>query len=319
MSKVKCALSVFLLFVLFTSGYAQGRRYRRFLPYSSVSIGAGTSTYFGDLANYKHPFRSLTTLPRWNIGAAYSRQLTDRFSVRAMFTWIRIIGDDYTYSKSDITKFSAEYIRNLHFRNDVKELSISGVYNFIADDHNSDNRAVFTPYIFGGVALIVHKPEALTPTWVNNGAGDYPVQQWVSLQPLHTEGQGLAEYKTPYSLVSVAVPLGFGVRYRLSDALNLDVEVGYRYTFSDYLDDVAGVYAQPGDLAGLSKIMADRRFDTEAIFTNSSRLGALPQLYQNEPSLFTTDRRGGTGKLKDSYLLTNLSIHYIFPVPIKCP
>ena len=309
-------LLVYLLLLQTNLSNAQQRRLNtHFLPYSSISFGAGSSTYFGDLAGPSQPFRTLATLPRWHVGLGFTRQLTPHFAARASFTWVRIVGDDYTYSKSNPTKFAAQFVRNLHFRNDVKELAFTGIYNFVADERNPQNRAQFTPYVFGGLALIAHNPEALIPS----GTTNTNTRQWVKLQPLHTEGQGQPGYEAPYSLLSVAIPMGVGMRYRLNEDFNVGFEIGLRLTFTDYLDDVAGSYAQPDAVQGLSKSMADRRFEFDAARVNMNRIITAQQIYQEKPDLFTSSIRGNTGLIKDGYLLVNLSIHYILPIRIKCP
>ena len=207
---IAVAAVVGLLAVCGTNGWAQIRSGAHFLPYSSVSLGAGSSTYFGDLAGYRQPLKSLFTLPRWNAALGYTRQFTPHFAARAMFTYARIVGDDYTYTKSNPEKYPAQYARNLHFRNDLKEFAITGIYNFIADGRNSKARAKFTPYVFGGLGLLAHSPEARTPTTTNGNNGEYEARKWVKLQPLHTEGQGQPGYDKPYSLVTLAIPVGFG-------------------------------------------------------------------------------------------------------------
>ena len=316
--------AVFLLIGSVTESSAQRRYNNHFVPYSSVSFGGGTSTYLGDLAGYRQPFKSLFTLPRWNVGLGYTRQFTPQFAARASFTWARITGDDYTFNKNDIEKNLTQYARNLHFRNDVKEFAVTGMYNFIADGRNSDNRAKFTPYVFGGVALIAHSPEARTPV---DSTGS---QRWVKLQPLHTEGQGQPGRDKPYSLVTVAIPVGFGVRYKLNDSFDLGAEIGYRYTFTDYLDDVgSGGYAAPDTQQGLATVLTDRRFEAQA-----ARPKSHPERYQVLKDMFnsgtaeqkadiqdalTTTTRGAKGVLQDGYLLTRFTIHYIIPVNIKCP
>ncbi|GAB4022801.1 hypothetical protein GCM10028773_37250 [Spirosoma koreense] len=320
------SVAVCLLLSQMTKSSAQGYYNAHFLPYSSVSFGGGTSTYFGDLAGYRQPFKTLVTLPRWNIGIGYTRQFTPKFAARATFTWARIVGDDYTYNKNDLNDNLPQYIRNLHFRNDLKEFAITGIYNFIADGRNSDSRARLTPYLFGGIALVAHSPEALTP----DSAGT--AQHWVKLQPLHTEGQGLPGYDKPYSLVTIAIPVGIGVRYKLNESFNIGAEIGYRYTFTDYLDDVsANQYAPRDAQQGVAALVTDRRREILAarasnhpdryaviqnILTNGTpeqqqmALGALADPVRSTNSTFS---------LPDGYLLTQFTIHYIIPAKIKCP
>ncbi|GAB3567482.1 hypothetical protein GCM10027578_18450 [Spirosoma luteolum] len=319
-------LSTALLLTHTADSLAQRRINTRFVPYSSVSFGVGSSHYYGDLAGYRQALKATYIMPRWNAGLGYTRQFTPHFAARAMFTWARISGDDYTFNKNNIEQNLYQYARNLHFRNDLKEFAITGIYNFIEDGRNSSVRAKFTPYLFGGVALVAHSPEARTPFSETNPDES---QRWVKLQPLHTEGQGQPGYDKPYSLVTVAIPVGFGMRYRLNDNFNLGFEIGYRYAFTDYLDDVGGNYADPAVLTGLAATMADRRQEQFAsrLKNPPNRYDPLVQLYNNNTglqpqiadALQTYSVRGADGVLPDGYLLTSFQIHYIIPGKIKCP
>lgn len=312
---------LFLLTAAVGESQAQRRINTHFLPYSSVTFGIGTSTYFGDLAGYRTPFKTLFTLPRWNAGIGYTRQFTPNFAARAMFTWARIVGDDYTFSKGNPDKFAAQYVRNLHFRNDLKEFAVTGIYNFIADGRTSKERAQFTPYVFGGLALVAHNPETRIPT-AESAPGDATVAQspraWTKLQPLHTEGQGQPTYQKPYSLITLAIPVGIGARYRLNEMFSVGAEIGFRYTFTDYLDDAGGDYANPDALQGLGSTLGNRRNEVDAARVNVNR-DKLQGFQQNNPDLFTTPIRGAKGLFTDGYLLTNFSIQYIIPTRIKCP
>ncbi|MFD2573613.1 DUF6089 family protein [Spirosoma soli] len=317
-----------------TESLAQRRPNTRFAPYSSVSFGVGTSTYYGDLAGYGNPIKSTFTLPRWNVGIGYTRQFTPHFAARAAFTWARITGDDYKYNKNAISNSPVieedliYYVRNLHFRNDIKEFALTGIYNFIEDGRNSNVRAKFTPYLFGGIALVAHSPQARTP--YNESSADSS-QRWVKLQPLHTEGQGQPGRDKPYSLVTAAIPVGIGFRYMINENFNVGVEIGYRYTFTDYLDDVGGGYAPAGALQGLAQQLGSRREEVFAARTKKhpNRYDVLVQKFQASDAatqaalsdLLTSpnQQRGADGILNDGYLLTNFSIHYIIPGKIKCP
>lgn len=324
--------AVFLLASLVTDSFAQRRPNTKFIPYSSVSFGVGTSTYYGDLAGYRRALRATYILPRWNVGLGYTRQFTPHFAARATFTWARIVGDDYTFNKDNIQKNLVQYARNLHFRNDLKEFAITGLYNFVADGRNSNVRAKFTPYLFGGVALVAHSPEARTPVSGGGTPEQYSGQQWVKLQPLHTEGQGQPGRDKPYSLVTMAIPVGFGVRYKLNESFNVGAEIGFRYTFTDYLDDVGGgTYPDPATLDGLGGVMSDRRQKEQfaARYTKNppDRYTVLRNLFDSGDAgqkaaisdALTTPVRGGDGVFNDGYLLTNFSIQYIIPGRIKCP
>ena len=46
-------------------------------------------------------------------------------------------------------------------------------------------------------------------------------------------------------ITQIAIPLGVGIKWSLGEKFSLVAEYGVRKTFTDYLDDVGGTYADP--------------------------------------------------------------------------
>jgi opacity protein-like surface antigen len=307
------------------------KKHRLFEPSSSVSFGVGTSSYYGDISPYNRLLQSSINGMRWNLAFNFTRQISPSVGLRFGLTYARISGDD-SYMEG-VKGYEAYFVRNLHFRNDIKQLSVVAQYDLVKTDRSFLRRAGVIPYIFGGVAVFAHDPLAKTP--VDAGA----TSEWVRLQPLNTEGQGLSGYNsTPYSLVSVSFPLGFGVRYKLSRNWDLGFEMSYQYALTDYLDDVGGKYADLNDLltqsqGPLSVSMANRTLEPVAANRGINRTqGVTDYLINNNLYVpgsnpfassipgFTnrTDSRGNP-KYNDAYLLTSFKIIYHIPTQIKCP
>jgi hypothetical protein len=57
----------------------------------------------------------------------------------------------------------------------------------------------------------------------------------------------MAEYpdNKPYSLTQYNIPMGFGIKYFVSDRFNISSECLYRKSFTDYIDDVSTNYIDP--------------------------------------------------------------------------
>ena len=313
-------LSALLVGAIAGESIAQRRQNSQFAPFSEVGFGVGTSSYYGDMAGYRYAPKATFILLRWNAGLNYTRHFTPRVAARAGFTWARITGDDYTFNKGS-NGSAVQYVRNLHFRNDLKEFALTGIYKFRPDGRNSNQRAQFSPYVFLGLALVAHSPEARTPVgYVDPNTPDQDSgRKWVKLQPLGTEGQGQPGYAKPYSLVTMAIPVGFGVRFKYNDDWTLAAEVGYRYTFSDYLDDAGGPYAAAGVLSGLSATMADRRLEQFAARKNKDRNPQFTDYTTSDANALTTPARGAKGILSDGYMLTQVQLIYTIPGKIKCP
>jgi hypothetical protein len=313
-------LSALLVGTIAGESIAQRRQNPQFAPFSEVGFGAGTSSYYGDLAGYRTAPKATFILLRWNAGLNYTRHFTPHLAARAGFTWARITGDDYTFNKGSSGN-AIQYVRNLHFRNDLKEFALTGIYKINGDGRTANQRAAFSPYVFLGLALVAHSPEARTPVgYVDPNTPDQDSgRKWVKLQPLGTEGQGQPGYTKPYSLVTVAIPVGVGVRYKYSDDFTIAAEVGYRYTFTDYLDDAGGPYAAPGTLTGLAATMADRRTEQFTARKNKDRDPQLTNYVNSDPNSISTAARGANGLLSDGYLLTQIQLIYTIPGKIKCP
>ncbi len=90
-----------------------------------------------------------------------------------------------------------------------------------------------TPYVFVGAAVYHFNPYAYDTTGKK-----------VYLQPLSTTGEGLPQYPgvKEYSLTQFAIPIGGGIKFRISDKVVLAYEIGLRKLFTYYLDDVGGRY-----------------------------------------------------------------------------
>ncbi len=299
-----------------------------FVPYSSVSLGIGTSSYYGDLAPYRRVFASTFGMMRWSITADYTRHFTPRFGARASFTWARISGDDYNMNKGS-NGSPIYFARNLHFRNDLKEFALTGIFKIIPDSRSYDRRPQLSPYLFAGIAAVAHNPMARVP--------DLDGNQWVRLQPLGTEGQGspgVAE--KPYSLVTLAIPVGFGLRYKINQRFDVSAELGFRFTTSDYLDDVSGYYPDPNVLKDdLARAMSNRSAEPTAARKGGDRTEGLrrflaeqygidasgidPFVAIGQTDYATPGSARGNPARNDAYMLGTIRLTYILGSPIKCP
>ncbi len=201
-------------------------------------IFTGLSNYGGDLCE---PHMELTeTNPSFGVFGRY--YFKDWLSLRGGITYGTLSGTDL--NASTITRRS----RNLSFRSPLLELAVTPEFNIYTFELTGGQK--ITPYIMVGVAAFYYNPKTL---YQGN---------WVELQPLGTEGQGLPGYNSKYSLISYAIPSGLGLKFELSDRASVALEFTSRYTFTDYIDDVSTVYPDNevlsrtnGDLAA---ILSDR-------------------------------------------------------------
>lgn len=319
------------------------RRKSNFEKHSDISFGIGTSNYYGDIAPFNRPIQSTLQNIRWNASFNFTRHFSPHLSGRVGFTWARIAGDDNKFE--GVAGLDQLYMRNAHFRNDIKELAVTGIYSFIPENRSFRSRDKIIPYAFAGIAVFHHNPEAKVPT--DYTGSEASPGEWVSLQPLSTEGQGINGYPDQtYNLINVSIPFGIGVRYKLNRTWDLGFEAGVRYTFSDYLDDVGGYYADPQDLlqvSALSASMGHRENEKFAALSGKDREAFVRNYYATQGtkgsppnpafldatlfplnSLPTFDGAFGEGRnsssrLNDMYLLTSFRIIYHIAPSIKCP
>lgn len=180
------------------------------------------------------------------------------------------------------------YLRNLSFRSDITEASLVAVfYPLVLFRKNGESLPMVLPYLLAGAGYFTFNPQA----FINN--------TWISLPPLHTEGQGFASYpgRQPYRLVQFNLPVGIGITCEASTLLHFRAEIIYRKLWTDYLDDVSKTYIDPSVFylnlppatATLAARLANRR------------------LHQSDYTLHAGDRRGNPGN-NDAYFSFNLKL-----------
>lgn len=181
----------------------------------SVSASAGFMNYDGDLQGKS--FTLNQAHPAFGIGIGYS--FLDRFNVSYNITAGKVGASDA------LSNSPGRIRRNLDFKSSIVEASIlleASLFKF--------PERKFTPYGFAGIGVFRFNPYTYD---ANN--------EKVYLQPLNTEGQGLAEFpdRQPYKLSQISIPFGVGLKYALNDNFTLAAEISLRKTFTDYIDDVS--------------------------------------------------------------------------------
>ena len=222
------------LCVMAAGSYAQG--------VSEVGIGLGINEFMGDLGR-KNPkgntyFDNITAAMTKPAGTFfYSYSCNQRFTVKIAFTGTENAGND---AMANTTKYQDDgwfrQYRNLNFRSKVLELTAMGQLNILKYSPGS-MKYRWTPYVTAGVGVFYFDPKT-----------EYQ-GQWIALQPLGTEGQGLPQFpdRKKYSLVQPDIPIGVGVKFNVNHAFAVGVEFTHRVCFTDYLDDVSKTYVSLQD------------------------------------------------------------------------
>ncbi|MFI5196512.1 MAG: DUF6089 family protein [Chitinophagales bacterium] len=185
-----------------------------------IGITVGVANYYGDLqpkfwASYGYQPMG---------GIVYKYFMSPHVGLR--------VGACYTnLSAADsLSKIPNNVARNLSFSTHLFEVHGALEINFWPIEVM---RRKVSPYIFGGLSVFYFNPYA------KDDAGDK-----VYLRPLSTEGEGLPMYpdRKQYSLVNIAFPFGGGFKFFIGKTIMLTTELGFRYTNTDYLDDVSKSY-----------------------------------------------------------------------------
>lgn len=202
--------------------------------------------------------------------------------LRLEATWGSVAGADSN---------GAQPKRNLSFRSPVNEIAGMIEFHPLMLWYN-DEAPVFSPYIALGLGYFSFNPQAKL-----NGS-------WINLQPLRTEGQGFPEtagymdMDGPYKTKALAGIFGGGIKYELSPLVTIRAEVLYRYTNTDYLDDVHGVYIDPvwfdNNLSPINAALAKQLYDRSV----------------EKPSDFPSHNKAprGNPETNDSYFTFNLKL-----------
>ena len=190
-----------------------------------VGLFAGTSFYMGDL-NPSIPF--LQSDLAYGFLARYN--LSSRWAMKFNVYQGTINGDD------DVSNYQLD--RGLSFTSNVTEMGGVMEFHFLPY-FNGSMRSYWTPYLFGGAAVVYHRPK----------------REDAYLRDFGTEGQYNTQYLLPpdterpeYSYYSFSIPFGMGVKYSFSKRISASLEWGMRKTFTDYLDDVSTTYYTSVDL-----------------------------------------------------------------------
>lgn len=271
-----------------------------------VGLMLGASNYLGDLSNetflMKETHFSGSLFGRYNF--------SPRFAIKGSFGYGRVSGDDknfadvkrdYVLKKVQVSNFEFNKYRNLNFYSDIYEFSLHAEYNLLPNNLMSYNARPFLPYVFVGLGVFNFNPK----TTFNNAVTE--------LQPLGTEGQGSTTYNEikKYPLTSICLPIGLGFRQKIGDDLFIGIEAGVRFTNTNYLDDVGGLYGDKSVIYGATGkkglLLSDRSWE---INPNPNSTSENP-LIDNTFTFNEGDKRSDRSLNKnDMYFMVGITVSY---------
>jgi Domain of unknown function (DUF6089) len=234
LSGMKICSTILVLFIfsgLHVSLVAQTSRKNKS---HELGFNFGGGYYIGEINPH---YEGIFQQSKLSFGMSYKRFFTKRWGVRASAMY----GNTEAWDKNSSDPL--QQYRNLNFRNRFYEFGLMGEINFF--DYQMNSKEWITPYMFGGMAYYMMNPEG----FYQGG--------WIPLQTMYTEAQTTANQ---YKLNGISLPFGVGLKLNVLGALGFSFEWSMRKTWTDYFDDVSGIYpdkqlqmAQYGPLsAGLS-------------------------------------------------------------------
>lgn len=320
------------------SKYHGGSVGGRFRPYQFAGFNVNALNYYGDLAPLSKAGSTDVSFTRPGFGFNMGYKFNSYMALRGGLNWGRLQASDFSSDPSTEDGVN-RYKRNLSFRNDIYELQL-GVELYILPNFGGPNvRLPFNAYFFVGGALFYHDPKGLVPDYDYQtdsrlpGENQAPLDkagEWVSLRKLGTEGQNLGSFtKQPYSPIQVSIPFGIGAKMRIPGTpFDVGLEIGYRYLFTDYIDDVSGTYVALNEFDDpLARIMSDRSAELVNVADGAQRedLSTVAISYEDARYFVAAIHGGGasTGNIRgnpkdnDTYIVTTLKFTYILGSRVK--
>ncbi|MBK8443360.1 MAG: outer membrane beta-barrel protein [Sphingobacteriales bacterium] len=247
----------------------------------SVGAWLGFSNYFGDL-NTGGGLQGIRPAG----GVLYRYSISDYIAIKG------IANLGFLSYRDEYSKRPFQQARNLSFHSHVLEAGAQFEFNFLRFVPGDVNH-YFSPYLAVGVSVFHFNPKATLDG------------ETYKLQEIGTEGQRNPDLTglEPYKRLQPALPMGLGIKYWLKNNWVLGMEVGYRFTFTDYLDDVKGLYVDEGVLGGSNSETA--RLADRSREVRSPRIGEA-------------GRQRGDSVSNDSFLFGGVTLSYVI-YQVKCP
>lgn len=258
---------------------------------TELTFGLGISNFLGELGGrdrtgspFVYDLEFSQTKPALSAGFRYF--VFEHASVRANLTYGILAGND------NLTAEPFRHNRNLSFKSTLLEAQLVVEFHPFLEEvgHVFDLRGVkgekssrMGLYVFAGVGGFYFNPMAQYQG------------EWVELRPLGTEGQGLPDGPKEYDNFGLCIPMGLGLRKAMNKQLTIGIELQYTKTFTDYIDDVSGVY-----------------YDNTAIAASRGPQAA----YFADPSLgliagqTVEGAQRGDPSDNDAYLFLKFQVHY---------
>ncbi|MDI3318302.1 hypothetical protein [Pinibacter soli] len=286
----KCVLSICALCLSIMS-FGQVRLFDN----AEAGITIGPSNFLGDLggnAGKGTTFLKDNNFPmtKLTVGAHLTFNPSPLIGVRLALNYGTLVGDDAIIKPKGGYE-EARLNRNQRFKSTLWEGFLAAeIFPTVMFEENPDDvYHKLRPYGLIGVGAFHFNPQGKDPLTGN----------WVYLKPLSTEGQGFSEYpeRKPYNLTQLCIPMGLGLKYYFNDNFAMGLEIIYRKTFTDYIDDVSTDYINPA--------LFDQHFGA-----GSQKAEMAKRIADQRLQIHPGDNKRGTPENKDAYYTVGLKLSF---------
>lgn len=283
MKGINLLIVTFLVFISSTLFSQMGSGFYK----TDVGIKLGAANYLGEIGGKEKERRNFVwdmKIPQTRSSASVfgRHKFNDYFATSVSFNYNSIRGDD------NLSTNNGRVWRNLRFKNDILDMTVrSEGYLYKINDVGNRGRyyVSFEAYVHAGVT-----------TFYSNPKGSLDGDTWTSLRPLETEG-------VSYKNIGIGIPAGLGFYFTYKRKHRIGWDVNWVTTFTDYLDDISGVYVDPSTLSSPEAI---------ALANQTSAVSSDPVVLANyaPPSDNNAGKRGDPTH-NDSYMSMSLSYSYV--------
>ena len=221
-----CFLLILCCLAFFHQAHAQ------FDDPMTIEVGphVGLSYYMGDL-NPMLPFAQ----SKLEYGGVVRLNWNQRWTFRFDYSHATVAASD------EVVNWRPE--RGLNFTTTINDFSLVAEFNFLEYYTGNPKRNV-SPYIFGGISVFQYTPYADVNGELVNLRYEDPEKKLLRYteSPLSADAKWYERLTYKSMPVGLSIPFGVGVKFSISRHMAGTVEWRMQKTFTDYLDDVQGVY-----------------------------------------------------------------------------
>ncbi|OFX22245.1 MAG: hypothetical protein A2033_07145 [Bacteroidetes bacterium GWA2_31_9] len=215
---------ILILTIPLLSDAQKWKRYRY-----EVLFGIGYSNFFGDLGggNGKGGQSIISvkdvdfgaSRPAFFVGARY--KVIERFAIKFNLLFTYVSGYD-KYSGSISRKNRGE-----SFSSPLFEQSLMAEFSVIKERYGRR-------YTMGNIRSL---KKLHINTYLFFGVGGFWFSPKTKIDGIQIEGQASRSTGESYKTYQLAIPIGIGLKYGVNRKLNIGLEYGNRFTFTDFIDN----------------------------------------------------------------------------------